>query len=129
LHPSYSWHNPCIKVPALRVDEGEAVQRYGSRAPISLDPAGTLRWHLNRAVAVRDSEGNILRFVGTSTDVHDSRLAQEELRDTQAELAHVTRVPVNEAVPQTRAIGLAKARCAGPARGGSVFRRSSSWAM
>jgi len=30
---------------------------------------GTYRWHLHRAVAVRDGEGNILRFVGTSTDV------------------------------------------------------------
>jgi C4-dicarboxylate-specific signal transduction histidine kinase len=53
---------------------------------------GTYRWHLNRAVAVRDSEGNILRFVGTATDVHDWRQAQEELRNTQAELAHTTRV-------------------------------------
>jgi PAS domain S-box-containing protein len=53
---------------------------------------GTYRWHLNRAVAVRDSEGNILRFVGTSTDVHDWRQAQEELRNMQAELAHTTRV-------------------------------------
>jgi PAS domain S-box-containing protein len=53
---------------------------------------GAYRWHLNRAVALRDSEGNILRFVGTSTDVHDWRQAQEELRDTQAELAHTTRV-------------------------------------
>ena len=34
---------------------------------------GTYRWHLNRAVPVRDAEGNILRFVGTSTDVHDLR--------------------------------------------------------
>jgi C4-dicarboxylate-specific signal transduction histidine kinase len=53
---------------------------------------GTYRWHLNRAVAVRDGEGNIVRFVGTSTDVHDWRQAQEELRDTQSELAHMTRV-------------------------------------
>jgi C4-dicarboxylate-specific signal transduction histidine kinase len=53
---------------------------------------GTYRWHLNRAVAVRDSEGNMLRLVGTSTDVHDFRQVQEELRDTQAELAHMTRV-------------------------------------
>jgi PAS domain S-box-containing protein len=53
---------------------------------------GAYRWHLNRAVAVRDSEGNILRFVGTSTDVHDWRQAQEDLRNTQAELAHTTRV-------------------------------------
>ena len=53
---------------------------------------GTYRWHLNRAVPVRDSEGNILRLVGTSTDVHDLRVAQEELRNTEAKFAHVTRV-------------------------------------
>jgi PAS domain S-box-containing protein len=53
---------------------------------------GTYRWHLNRAVPVRDPVGNILRFVGTSTDVHELRQAQEALRTTQAEFAHMTRV-------------------------------------
>jgi PAS domain S-box-containing protein len=53
---------------------------------------GAYRWHLNRAVPVRDAEGNILRFVGTSTDVHDWRQAQEALRNTQTEFAHITRV-------------------------------------
>ena len=53
---------------------------------------GTYRWHLNRAVPVQDTEGNLLRLVGTSTDVHDWRQAQEALRSTQAEFAHVTRV-------------------------------------
>jgi PAS domain S-box-containing protein len=53
---------------------------------------GTYRWHLIRAVPVHDAEGNILRFVGTSTDVHDWRQAQEALRNTQTEFAHVTRV-------------------------------------
>jgi PAS domain S-box-containing protein len=52
----------------------------------------TYRWHLIRAVPVRDAEGNILRFVGTATDVHDWRQAQEALRNTQTEFAHVTRV-------------------------------------
>jgi PAS domain S-box-containing protein len=52
----------------------------------------TYRWHLNRAVPVRDPEGNMLRLVGTSTDVHDWRQAQEALRNTQTELAHMTRV-------------------------------------
>ena len=32
---------------------------------------GTYRWHLNRAVPVLDPQGNIVRFVGTSTDVHE----------------------------------------------------------
>ena len=53
---------------------------------------GAYRWHLNRAVPVRNAEGNILRFVGTSTDVHDWRQAQEALRNTQSEFAHMTRV-------------------------------------
>jgi PAS domain S-box-containing protein len=53
---------------------------------------GTYRWHLNRAVPVRDPEGNLLRLVGTSTDVHDWRQAQEALRNTQTEFAHMTRV-------------------------------------
>jgi PAS domain S-box-containing protein len=53
---------------------------------------GTYRWHLNRAVPVRDPQGNLLRIVGTSTDVHDWRQAQEALRNTHAEFAHMTRV-------------------------------------
>jgi PAS domain S-box-containing protein len=52
----------------------------------------TYRWHLNRAVCVRDSAGNILRFVGTSTDIEDLKAAQEELHNTRAALAHMTRV-------------------------------------
>jgi PAS domain S-box-containing protein len=52
----------------------------------------TYRWHLNCAVPVHDAEGNILRFVGTSTDVHDWRQVQEALRNTQTEFAHMTRV-------------------------------------
>jgi PAS domain S-box-containing protein len=52
----------------------------------------TYRWHLIRAVPVRDAGGNILRFVGTATDVHDWRQAQEALRTTQTEFAHMTRV-------------------------------------
>jgi PAS domain S-box-containing protein len=52
----------------------------------------TYRWHLNRAVAVRDPAGNITRFVGTSTDIEDLKTAQDELHDARAALAHVTRV-------------------------------------
>jgi PAS domain S-box-containing protein len=53
---------------------------------------GSYRWHLNRAVPVRDADGKLLRLVGTSTDVHDLRHVQEELRNTQAEFARITRV-------------------------------------
>jgi len=52
----------------------------------------TYRWHLNRAVALTDADGNLVKFVGTSTDIEDLKQAQEELRRTQAHLAHMTRV-------------------------------------
>jgi hypothetical protein len=52
----------------------------------------TYRWHLNRAVPLHDADGKVLRFVGTSTDIEDLKRAQEELRNTQAQLAHMSRV-------------------------------------
>ena len=41
---------------------------------------GAYRWHLNRAVALRDAEGTIIKFVGTSTDIEDLKQSQQDLR-------------------------------------------------
>jgi PAS domain S-box-containing protein len=40
----------------------------------------TYRWHLNRAVVLRGAAGEILRFVGTSTDIDDLKQSQDDLR-------------------------------------------------
>jgi len=40
---------------------------------------GAFRWHLNQAVALRDGDGNIIKFVGTSTDIDDLKKSQQEL--------------------------------------------------
>jgi PAS domain S-box-containing protein len=53
---------------------------------------GTYRWHLQQAVALRDTEGNVLKFVGTTTDIDDQKRTEAALRQTQADLAHVERV-------------------------------------
>ena len=45
---------------------------------------GTYRWHLNRAVVLRDAEGEVLRFVGTSTDIDDRKRAEDELKRSVA---------------------------------------------
>lgn len=37
---------------------------------------GQYRWHLVRAVPVRDEAGDILRWVGTNTDVHEQKLSE-----------------------------------------------------
>ena len=47
---------------------------------------GTYRWHLNRAVVLRDAEGKVLKFVGTSTDIDDRKRAEEELRTSETNL-------------------------------------------
>jgi PAS domain S-box-containing protein len=53
---------------------------------------GTYRWHLQQAVVLRDAEGKVLKFIGTTTDIDDQKRTEEALRQAQAELAHVTRV-------------------------------------
>ncbi|MGA3047749.1 MAG: PAS domain S-box protein [Terracidiphilus sp.] len=44
---------------------------------------GTYRWHLNRAVVLRDAEGKTLKFVGTSTDIEDVKQSQDNLRGAE----------------------------------------------
>ncbi len=42
---------------------------------------GVYRWHLGRALPVRDAAGTIVRWFGTNTDIHDHKLALEQLAD------------------------------------------------
>jgi PAS domain S-box-containing protein len=53
---------------------------------------GTYRWCVTNARPLLDQQGRILKWHGTVVDMHDWKQAQEALRDTQAELAHMTRV-------------------------------------
>ncbi len=50
---------------------------------------GTYRWHLNRAVVLHDTEGKVLKFVGTSTDIDDQKNAQEALRASETNLREI----------------------------------------
>jgi PAS domain S-box-containing protein len=42
---------------------------------------GVYRWHLGRATPVRDSQGQIIRWVGTNTDIHDHKETQAKLAE------------------------------------------------
>jgi PAS domain S-box-containing protein len=62
---------------------------------------GVYRWFHARAVALRDMDGRIVRWFGTSTDVHDRKLAEEALQEADqrkdefmAMLAHELRNPL-----------------------------------
>jgi PAS domain S-box-containing protein len=50
------------------------------------------RWCVTSALPLLDQQGRILKWYGTIVDMHDWKQAQEDLRNTQAELAHMTRV-------------------------------------
>jgi PAS domain S-box-containing protein len=48
--------------------------------------SGRFRWTLGRALPIRDDQGNIVRWMGTCTDIDEQIGMQEQLRDTQARL-------------------------------------------
>jgi PAS domain S-box-containing protein len=45
---------------------------------------GEFRWHLSRALPVRDAQGRIVRWFGTNTDVEDSRRQATALQEAVA---------------------------------------------
>ncbi len=51
------------------------------------DKHGGYRWHLTRAYALQNTEGNITMWVGSNTDIHDMVNVREKLKAAQAQLA------------------------------------------
>jgi len=84
---------------ALHPDDREMVAEiwksaFSSRAPLEMENRlrrgsdGTYRWHLVRAVPVFNSEGQLLKWLGTSTDIDDQKRLEESLR-TRVSNEHV----------------------------------------
>ena len=47
---------------------------------------GDYRWFRARAVPIRDQMGSVIRWYGTCSDIHDSKLLEQSIRDNAAEL-------------------------------------------
>ncbi len=47
---------------------------------------GTYRWHLGRALPMRDAQGQIVQWVGTCTDIDDAKRSEETLQAANDEL-------------------------------------------
>lgn len=50
--------------------------------------SGEYRWTLGRAMPIRDADGRIIRWFGTCTDIHETKLAAEEREIVAQELSH-----------------------------------------
>ena len=50
--------------------------------------SGDYRWTIGRALPVRDHEGRIIRWIGTCTDIHETKLVAEQNEILSRELSH-----------------------------------------
>lgn len=50
--------------------------------------SGEYRWTLGRALALRNERGEIVRWIGTCTDIHESKMMAEENEVLSRELSH-----------------------------------------
>ncbi len=51
---------------------------------------GVYRWHLTRFIPHRNENGDIIVWVGTSTDIHEQKLAQQALQASEAHFKALT---------------------------------------
>lgn len=78
----------------------DCLQKYGDKLrefaqgsiPVELECRirrhdGQYRWHMNRAVPVRNERGRIVRWYGTCTDIHELVVLREELADRERALS------------------------------------------
>jgi PAS domain S-box-containing protein len=81
VHPDD--RSKCVDLWNQSVRTGRPYQVEGR---IKHDDTGEYRWHLARALPVRDEKGTIVRWVGTSTDIHYQKQAEHALREVSEEL-------------------------------------------
>jgi PAS domain S-box-containing protein len=65
---------------------------------------GQYRWFLSRAVPIRDSHGKVVRWFGTSTDIHRQMAAEEQVKVLNAQLRQ--RLTELETIMQVLPVGV-----------------------
>src|SRR4051812_27636358 len=87
----------------VHTDEGLLVttERWGaavrSGQPYEIEYAlrrhdGQYRWHLGRALPIRDASGRIVRWFGTNTDIHERKEFERSLQEARAEAERASRM-------------------------------------
>jgi PAS domain S-box-containing protein len=51
---------------------------------------GTYRWHIINVIPLKNEEGSIIQWIATASDIHDRKLAEQELRETNKFIKKIT---------------------------------------
>ena len=91
---SWNW-KPCVyedDAPAtLREWEKAVKDKTGYVTEHRIQMAdGSFRWHLSRAVPALDANGEVLKWFGTATDIHEIKQAEEALRESERRFRTMT---------------------------------------
>ena len=57
---------------------------------------GVYRWFRARALPIRDDEGRIVKWYGTCSDIHDSKVLEQSIRDSATELEKMVDLRTDE---------------------------------
>jgi len=86
----HAWMNyvhPEDQEPALRHWERCVESRSNYEAEYRLrSQDGTYRWFRARAIPIRDDQGNVVRWYGTCSDINDSKVLEQEMREDAVRL-------------------------------------------
>src|ERR1700693_1014850 len=66
---------------------------------------GTYGWFKTRGTPIRDSDGTIVKWFGTCTDITDRKRAEQELRDRELELRQARALLESKVMERTEQLG------------------------
>ncbi len=88
--------------------------------------SGGYRWHLGRAVPIRDDRGTVRRWIGTCTDIHDQKTAEAEVRALNGALEQRVAARTAQLCEATEALRQAKETAEAASRAKSDFLAAMS---